>query len=197
MDKLRVRLVDFDPQKIAEVHRHLSAALEEIERLVGRRVNFPPLVKPMTAKEMTLAGRVNVSATGDAGHGVWDRSKNEVRVGPFLSSQDMLTSVVTSLARAALPDAPEEASSSVAKQVMGKLNLVEQPNSLFKRISEGLSRKTIKNLRKLDKKNKSQTSHNYFPGLMGNDITPFSVTGSLPGPPGFGPVSVGGIIRHS
>ena len=202
MGALRVRLVGFDPEKTREVHRHLPAALDEIERIVGRKLKFPSPVRPMTRKEMTFGKTIrNPGHKGGAGHGVWDSMNNEVRVNPFMSAQDILLNVVHEIFHAVLSGRDEEEIDKLADEVMGKLRLMERiPSTLFQRISESLSKKTVKRLRKLGKKKRlpKGVGNKYFPGLIGYDIPP-SVPrfGTLPGPGSFGPVSVGGIIRHS
>lgn len=76
------------------------------------------------------------------------------------------------------------------------------PQSFATRVTEGLSPKTRKRLRKLNKKERKKpepVAKKYFPGLIGNDEHPFNprVGGTMAGPGSFGPVSIGGIIRHS
>ena len=203
MGKLRVRLVGFAADKTREVHGHLPGALEAIERRVGRSLKFPSPVKPMTAKEMTFGRTIkNPGHKSGAGHGVWDSLNNEVRVNPFMSAQDILLNVVHELLHATLSGIDEKTVDKIAGEVMGKLRLMERlPDNLYNKISEALNKKTVKRLRRLSRGKKlpgSSGKHPYFPGLIGNDVPPFAPSrGTLPGPGSFGPVSVGGIIRHS
>lgn len=196
-----IELIGFDAEKTATVSRHLPAALDEIQKLLGKSVKFPSPIRPMTPREINHGQKMRpIGNPNGAGHGVWDSLNREVRINPTLSPDDMLINVVHELLHAVLPGVHELKIDDMTKQIMDKLNLMERSKSLYVRVMKGLSRKTLKRLRGGTKKKPSTISKPdiYLPGLIGNNDHPFNPSrGTMSGPGSFGPVSIGGIIRHS
>jgi len=202
MVQLRVRLAGFDPAKTRIVHRHLPKALEEIERLVRRRVKFPSPVRPMRDEEIAAGRKIRGPGHEEgAGHGIWDAKKKEVRVNPHMDTTNILLNIVHEMLHSLFPHLNEPVVDKFTDRVAKKLNLIEDyiPQTFYDQVAEGLTSRTRKRLRKLNKKRKKLPPSQSVPFQMIVRASPYFMppVATLPGPGSFGPTSIGGIIRHS
>jgi hypothetical protein len=91
----RVEFRGFSRDLIKTIRPYVEPLLQEIEKYIGRPLEFPSPILPMTPLDIRKGRAIKDKGhEGGAGHGLYDDSKNQVRINPNMDPLDVLANMV-------------------------------------------------------------------------------------------------------